>query len=349
MLLGDVMIGRLIDQLLPTHVHEPSEARAIEGFRSRTTKLLNYDYKSPWGNSIPLLKSSDLVLANLETAMTTHDKKWPNKVFNYRTHPANVQCLIEAGVNYVSLANNHTLDFSEDGLVETVKTLQDRGIAFAGAATSEQDATKPAVLSLGDHQVHCYSFSDHPSDWRSVRSFNLIDYTSKSRASMKRQIEETPKDGLRIVSLHWGPNYRLQPTSELVDLAHFLVDDCGVDIIHGHSSHHVQGVETYKGKLIIYGCGDFVDDYAVDAKYRNDLSAAWKVTVASEAGGSIGIQKLEVFPNRIKQFQANILSKDDVDHEWVRKSFIKLCDAFGTKIQNELGDQGQIVVMVKEP
>ena len=60
-------------------------------------------------------------------------------------------------------------------------------------------------------------------------------------------------------------------------IAHYLIDDCGIDLIHGHSSHHIQGVETYKGKLIIYGCGDFVDDYALTPTYRNDLSAVWYV------------------------------------------------------------------------
>src|SRR4051794_7103372 len=113
-LVGDIMLGRLIDQLLPQHVDEPDEARHAASFRRSHSSLKTYEQSSPWGNTINLFKSSDLVLGNLETAATTHGKKWPNKVFNYRMHPANVQCLKLAGIDYVSLANNHTLDFSRE-------------------------------------------------------------------------------------------------------------------------------------------------------------------------------------------------------------------------------------------
>jgi len=131
--LGDLMLGRLIDQLLPDHVHEPEESRHVVSFRRSHTHLQNYNHATPWGNTLSLLKASDLVLGNLETAATTHDTKWPDKVFNYRMHPANIACLKVARVDYVSLANNHTLDFGREGLFETAKVLEQAGIAWAGA------------------------------------------------------------------------------------------------------------------------------------------------------------------------------------------------------------------------
>lgn len=377
-LLGDIMLGRLIDQLLPKHVQERDDARHAASFRKSHSHLEDYDYSSPWGDWIPFFQHSDLVLGNLETSATTHSRKWPDKVFNYRMHPSNVRCLQEAGLNYVSLANNHTLDFSRTGLLETVRTMKEAGIAFAGAGETVEEAERPAVLTLprsssvslqgeekekpqesgNKHEIHLYSFSDHPSDWSTVPEFNLFQYGSSSRSRLRELLTKSwpglsLSPSLKIISLHWGPNYAWHPEDRIVSMAHFLIDECGIDIIHGHSSHHVQGVEVYKGKLIIYGCGDFVDDYAVTAGYRNDLSAAWNVTLketpASEGGGQPKLEpvKLEVFPNRIRKFRAERLdpSQYNTDYEWVRKKFIELCSEFKTVID---GTEGQIEIDVSK-
>ena len=150
---------------------------------------------------------------------------------------------------------------------------------------------------------------------------------------------------LKIVSIHWGPNYSWSPSADIKSLAHFFIDECGVDLIHGHSSHHIQGVEIYKKKLIIYGCGDFVDDYAVVHEFRNDLSALWRVVVLEE-GDKLQIKRLEVFPNKIKNFQASLLDRSENDHEWLTKRFRELCSEMGTQVQDDLGTEGQIVIEV---
>ncbi|KIW93775.1 uncharacterized protein Z519_05090 [Cladophialophora bantiana CBS 173.52] len=373
LLLGDVMIGRLIDALLPTSIarqssHSDPESAAWtvdKHILPRYPQLKSYDYLSPWGNCTDLIRKSDLVLANLETAVTTSEKKWPSKVFNYRTHPGNVQCLTDVGMGggmkrgCVSLANNHTLDWDIEGLQETVKTLDENGVEFAGAGRTKEEAGRPATLRLGGEDgwdIKCWSFADHPSEWKAVDTFNLIDYSGKGREMIKGQLlaedhrEGQRKLGLKVVSMHWGPNYRWHPAREIVDLAHWMIDECGVDIIHGHSSHHVQGVEIYKGKLVVYGCGDFVDDYAVDPKFRNDLSAAWRVSLGEktekEGKSELEVRRLEVFPNRIERFHAQLLQKDDPDHEWVEHIFRKLCHRFGTKVEKDLGGEGQIIIEV---
>ncbi|KIX06299.1 uncharacterized protein Z518_04274 [Rhinocladiella mackenziei CBS 650.93] len=369
--LGDLMLGRLIDALLPTsisrqspHTDPESAARIVDRhFIPHHVELKSYNYLSPWGTSVDLIRSADLVLANLETALTTSERRWPDKMFNYRSHTENVRCLTEVGMGsglgrgYVSLANNHTLDWGVEGLEETVKTLEKNGVEYAGAGRSKEEAARPARLRLRGEEgrdVKCWSFSDHPSDWRAVDTFNLIDYTRRGRERIKEQLTAKEQDegqrklGLKVVSMHWGPNYRWHPAKEIVDMAHWLIDECGVDVIQGHSSHHVQGVEVYKGKLVVYGCGDFVDDYAVDPRWRNDLSAAWRVTVGQKDGNErLEVRKLEVFPNRIQLFRANLLKRDDEDHEWVERKFRELCNGFGTRVEKDLGHDGQIVVNVQ--
>ncbi|KAK5957979.1 hypothetical protein OHC33_001169 [Knufia fluminis] len=362
--LGDLMLGRLIDQLLPEHVHEPKESRHVANMRRIQPDLQNYNNLAPWGNTVDFLKKSDLVLGNLETAATNHPERWPNKVFNYRMHPANVECLKLAGIDYVSLANNHTLDFGREGLLETVRVIEEAGIAHAGAGRSVAEAEKPAVLKLEripasakdgplKHEIHLYSFSDHPSDWVSVPEFNLLRYDPESRAKLKGLLTKEhagleARPALKIVSVHWGPNYRWEPDDDITTMARFLVDECGVDIIHGHSSHHVQGVEVYKGELIIYGCGDFVDDYAVNAQYRNDLSAAWNVSIIDSSDGRLRPSRLEVFPTRIKSFQAGLLSKEDADHGFVCDRIRTLSADLGTTVESSLGDEGQLIVDIQK-
>jgi poly-gamma-glutamate capsule biosynthesis protein CapA/YwtB (metallophosphatase superfamily) len=350
--MGDVMLGRLIDQLFPEHVPEVQEARIAHSFVHSHPQLKNYGPTTPWGNTLPLLQSADLNLINLETSVTTYPRKWPNKVFNYRMHPANISALKAAGIDYAGLANNHTLDFSEPGLLETVQTVREAGIAFAGAGETREEATRPAVLKLEaqngkQHEIHIWAAADHPGDWPIVPSFHFIDYSHATRQRLKTLITapSSSQAVLKIFSVHWGPNYSWRPADEIRDLAHFLIDECGIDIIHGHSSHHVQGVEKYKGKLIIYGCGDFVDDYAVNEEFRNDLSAVWQVRVTEEGEEILKVRQLRVIPTRIEKFVARRLGAEEGDNCFVRDKIKMLSQEMGTRSKVE-GD-GSLVVDLK--
>ena len=363
-LTGDVMLGRLIDQLRPTHVSNPQEAQYIRPFAISDPRLRSYSSKSPWGGTLSLFHSSNLNIINLETSVTTHSTPWPDKAFNYRMHPANIDFLREARIHYASLANNHSLDFCEEGLVETVETLEREGIKFAGAGRSNEEALRPARLMLKDntrssdsdaeladnYEVHVYSASDHPEEWSQVSGFHLIDYTSQTRDHLKKLLnaENIPKPSLKIFSVHWGPNYSWRPSRSIQDLAHFLVDECDVDIIHGHSSHHVQGVEVYKNKPIIYGCGDFVDDYAVDPAFRNNISALWRVVVGpkAEADVKLEVKKVEIYPTLCKRFITSRLQKNNPDYGWVKETLQRLSRTWGTKVAEEEGEDGYPKLMI---
>ena len=350
------MLGRLVDQLLPVHVYEPEEARHVASFLARNPKLRGYSHKSPWGSVLPLLEDTDLNIINLETSVTSGGRKWPDKVFNYRMHPDNLKVLRPARIDCASLANNHTLDFSESGLRDTIASLEREGISFAGVGLNEEDCTKPALLEMPSslhktpketdkHKVAVWSAADHPQEWIGVRGFNLIDYSSKTRNRLKNSISQLTEDNvsLKVFSVHWGPNYCWHPAAEIRSLAHFLIDECGIDIVHGHSSHHIQGVEIYQGKLIIYGCGDFVDDYALNPDYRNDISAVWRVHL-NQHEDRLMLNKLEVYPTKIQNFQAERLSRQEPDHAWAVGKFRQLCEEFGTQVENDVGPQDQIVV-----
>ncbi|CRG84340.1 hypothetical protein PISL3812_01637 [Talaromyces islandicus] len=417
---GDVMLGRLIDQLFPTHVDNAEDKSHAESFVARFPHLQSYSPSSPWGSTLPLFLEAHLNLINLETAVTTNHEAWPGKAFNYRMHPANAPTILAAAnIDFASLANNHTLDFGTEGLVETAWTLKNdkshtraARVGIAGAGESIHEAISPATLELPrsktqggvkqggrpaalstedreerreKHIVQVYAASDHPLMWNDVPMFHLIDYSENSKAHLRRVVEKyssgstSSSDGggasseqspsLKIFSIHWGPNYSWHPADNIRSMAHFLVFECGIDIVHGHSSHHIQGVECpAPGKVIIYGCGDFVDDYAVHAKYRNDLGAVYRVVVReegrseNETGPAAASSKkltpfrLEIFPTRIKLFQAHLLNDTrDKDHKWVCERIRTLTKELvesghscwageRSLMRSDLGERGQIIM-----
>jgi hypothetical protein len=378
---GDVMLGRLVDQLWPQHVDNAHERRVVSYFIERYPHLANYTHRDPWGTALPLFHDADLNLINLETSATTTNDPWPSKAFNYRMHPANAAALREARIDYACLANNHTLDFGSDGLVETVWTMKENKIAFAGVGETTDESRRPAILRLprcadvahhghahaqgqdepgNSYTVHVYAASDHPRDWAVVPSFHLIDYTPRTREHLLTLLTshtpDKPIPDLKIFSIHWGPNYTWQPAEKIRSLAHFLIDECGVDIVHGHSSHHVQGVERYHRKLIIYGCGDFVDDYALNEEYRNDLGAVWRVCVREEQDEEnvevescrLVLDRLEIFPTRCDRFQVTLLDPDDDDHLWVQRKITRLSEDMGTTVRRDLGREHQVVVDLRD-
>ncbi|CAF0994205.1 unnamed protein product [Rotaria sordida] len=367
-LVGDVMIGRLIDQLLPSSVNNPEEAAIIRQFRSSRSSRCpylqegKYNYVTVWGNTIPLWKMGNLNIINLETSATTHDKPWPGKVFNYRTHPANIACLTAANIHHASLANNHTLDFEVKGLEETCESLDRSGISYVGAGKTSEHALGPVFLdvpitfssideklppvsingttsrSSTSLRIGLLSASDHPSDWFTVPSFHLIaHYDLPSLYAHLEPLITTARlnSDFVIFSVHWGPNYQWIPDKKIQELARWMIHQ-GVDLIHGHSSHHVQGIEIVQRKngthgLILYGCGDFLDDYAIDHQYRNDLGALFQLHLSisplpSQDGRlkSIRLRSLSIFPTRCSNFQVNQLSLQDVDWTWIKEKLVQL-------------------------
>ncbi|MBL4655693.1 MAG: CapA family protein [Bacteroidia bacterium] len=299
---GDVMLGRLVNE----HI-------------SRT----NYSY--PWGNMLNMLKSNDLNLINLETTLTTSTKK-VLKVFNYKADPDKVQCLIEARIDVVNLANNHILDFSERGLIETIATLDKAGIKHVGSGVNKKEALSHVVIKKKGITIGILGFTDNESSWEAEENKPGTNYLRVGDIEkIENQIKRIrDKVDILIFSFHWGPNMRQKPTEEFQTFAHKVID-LGVDIFHGHSAHIFQGIEIYQGNVILYDTGGFVDDYAVDPLLRNDQSFLYLMEVSKN-----GVQKVELVPVLISYMQVNQATGSDY-REIVNK--VKtLSEEFGTKI-----------------
>ena len=324
------MTGRGIDQVLPhplnPTLHEPHlrDARAYvelaENANGPIPRPVDFDYI--WGEALPELRRTqvDLSVINLETAITTVETPWPGKEIHYRMHPLNIGCLSAAGISGCALANNHILDWEHEGLSETLRTLDAAGVKHAGAGNDAEDAAAPAALNVpGKCRVLLFSFgsttSGIPRQWRAANArpgVNLLDDLSEATASQiakgMRQFQR-PGD-LLVASIHWGGNWGYDIPLEQIVFAHRLIEE-GVSIVHGHSSHHVKAIEVFKGRLILYGCGDLLTDYEGISGYedfRGDLALMYLVELDSRGGQLVSLQ---LVPMHMRRFRLEHTSAAD--------------------------------------
>jgi poly-gamma-glutamate capsule biosynthesis protein CapA/YwtB (metallophosphatase superfamily) len=346
-LCGDVMTGRGIDQALShpvnpilyePYVRDASEYVALaEKANGPIPRPLSVDYI--WGDALCELDRAevDLRIANQETAITSAQTPWPEKGIHYRMHPQNIGCLTSAKISACALANNHVLDWGYDGLSETLKTLDAAGIAHAGAGNDAEEAMQPAVFdTAGDGRLLLFSFGSRtsgiPEDWKATSispGVNLLDDFSEAtaaRVANQMRAYERPGD-LIIVSIHWGSNWGYEIPRDQIMFAHCLIEE-GIAIVHGHSSHHVKAIEVFKGRLILYGCGDFLTDYEGISGYemfRGDLALMYLIEIDSHNGKLISAHLVPMCMRRFRLERAS-----GTDAEWLYNRLNELGSKFST-------------------
>lgn len=296
--------------------------------RSLNETIANNGCSYIWGNMIKHLQNADLSLINLETTLTRSNKIRP-KVFNFKSHPQNVKCLTDVGIDVVNLANNHSLDFDIEGLQETLHTLDTTGILHVGAGMNTTEARKPVIITVHDVKIGIIGYSDNEPDWKAGINEPGINYIHVGDLQAIQQDIHAIRDKVDIViaTIHWGPNMREKPSDEFVNFAHAMID-AGIDIIHGHSAHILQGVEIYKNKLIMYDTGDFIDDYVVDEHLRNDQSCLFLVTIDHQK-----IVSVQLIPALINMMQVHEVYGKSASS--ILERIKKLSREFGTHVDND--------------
>lgn len=275
---GDLMIGRMVNKYLTEH---PSF--------------------SIWGDLHPILRHTDLNIVNLETALTRSDKI-VTKRFNFKADPEKVHVLLQGPIHAVNLANNHILDFSEEGLSETIRILDQASIQHVGAGIDLAHAKSPIIIEKKGMRIGLLGCTDNEPSWEAAsKKAGTYFLSINDPASIRESIRSLRKHtDLLILSIHWGPNMKKEPLPEYRKLSREFID-LGVDIVHGHSAHVFQGVEIYKNKAILFDTGDLVDDYAIDPELRNDRSFFFIVEADMK-----GLRKIRLIPTVISNFQVNI-------------------------------------------
>jgi poly-gamma-glutamate capsule biosynthesis protein CapA/YwtB (metallophosphatase superfamily) len=289
-LTGDVMLGRRVAEALNDHMRP----------------------EAPWGDVLPLLDAADLRIINLECAITDNEQPWTRtpKVFHFRAKPSAIETLRTARIDACSLANNHTLDFEEQGLLDTLEHLDAAGIRHAGAGRNQEEAADPAILTVradNRSRVALLAFTDNERPFAASTDRPGTNYLPVSlRPDVLRLVERAVSNVRElgvdtvIFSNHWGPNMVQRP-KEIFRRFACAVIDRGVDIYYGHSAHVFQGVEIYRGKPILYDTGDFIDDYAVNPELRNDWSFLFQVSV--EEGR---FERLDLIPVKLSYARVDL-------------------------------------------
>jgi poly-gamma-glutamate synthesis protein (capsule biosynthesis protein) len=345
---GDVMTGRGVDQIMARpsapELHEPYVADAREYVRlaeqmsgpvprSVAPVYIWGDALAEWERMAPAAR-----VVNLETSITRSDD-YERKGINYRMHPDNIGCLRAARPDVCILANNHVLDYGPKGLVETLETLEQADIAAVGAGRNREEATRPVVHALpgGQHLIIgacAHENSGVPDHWAALTDepgVNLLPDLSDDTAVAvaERVARHTSPGDVAVLSIHWGSNWGYDVPRSYINFAHRLVER-GIDIVYGHSSHHVRPIEVYRDRLILYGCGDFIDDYEGISgyeQYRDDLAVMFFPSLSPRTGQLLA---LDMTPLQIRHIRLNRASAADA--RWLCDKMNDISRAFGTYV-----------------
>lgn len=350
------MTGRGIDQILAY----PGDPTLYESWAKSATFYVELAERSHgpiprgvspeyvWGDALTILDEAgvDARIVNLETAVTDRGAPWPGKGIHYRMHPGNVDVLRAASLDCCVLANNHVLDWSYSGLERTLGTLQTAGIATAGAGTNAVGARQPAVIETGaGTRVVVVAVgvesSGIPASWSASHNRAGVWLLPSLAGDAVREVASalsrvTRPGDVTVVSIHWGPNWGYGVPGSHRRFARALVDEAGVDVVHGHSSHHPLGIEVYRNRPILYGCGDLINDYegiGGHDEYRPGLGALYLITLDSG-----GLKELELVPMRLHRFRLE--PADDGDVSWLAQTLTRDSQRLGTRV--EVSDMGRL-------
>lgn len=353
-LAGDVMTGRGIDQVLPHSVHPriyERYAKSAEGYVKLAERKnggipgeISYGY--PWGDALEVLEEvqPDVSIINLETAVTISSDYWKGKGIHYRMHPGNTPLLTDAGIDVCVLGNNHILDWGYEGLEETVTTLRAGGLKTAGAGRDKESAAEPAVMDRGAGRLLVFSYASPsagvPLSWSAGEEqagvHILPHINAKASGKVVSDIRRYRQEGDRVIlSLHWGGNWGYEIPEAQREFAHRIIDEGVADVIFGHSSHHPKGVEVYNGRLILYGCGDLINDYegiSGHEEYRPDL----RLLYFPQLDGDGALSSLRMAPMQMCRFQLQEAPRDDT--QWLQERLNRECGAFGHTVELTTSD-----------
>lgn len=349
-LCGDVMLGRGVDQILPhpgdPRLYEPSvtDARGYVELAEEVNGPVPrpVDFGWPWGAALEALDAAapDVRIVNLETSITRSDDVALGKRVHYRMSPDNLPCLLAARPDVCVLANNHVLDFGTRGLLETLDVLADANLVAVGAGRDDADAKRPVTIEAGGRGRVVVvavgtSGSGIPASWAAGPSRPgvalLPDLSDRTADRVLARVDRGAAPGeVVVVSIHWGSNWGYHVPREQVRFAHRLVEG-GVDVVHGHSSHHPRPIEVYRGRLVLYGCGDTINDYEGIAGYEGYRSDLRLLYLASVAPGNGELVRLRMVPLQARNLRLHPAARADGD--WLCEALAHASRPFGSGVE----------------
>lgn len=283
--------------------------------RTVNTKMEKYnDYNWPFLKVADYLNEADLVVGNLESPFLKNSNyQVLTGSFSFKANPLAVTGLKLANLGLLSLANNHTINQGEQGIIDTLKILEENGINFVGADLNEEGARKPAIIHIKGYDFAFLGYA-YPDD-NSIATTNRAGIANMDLEKMKNDINllktATSSPDFIIILMHAGTEYVVEPNWQQKEFARAAVD-AGADLVVGHHPHWPQTFEFYQDKPIIYSLGNFVFDQMWSGEVREGLllKMTWKD----------GIKTLELIPTKIYDYgQAEILASSSERNKILEK------------------------------
>jgi len=351
-LCGDVMLGRGVDQVLP-HPGDPQlredyagDARGYVRLAERANGPIPQpaSFSWSWGDALEVLDSAapDVRVINLETSVTRNADFTPGKSVHYRMNPEDLPAVTVARPDACALANNHVLDFGRPGLRQTLDTLGSAGVRAVGAGHDAAEARRPVAVAVpGGGRALIFACgaasSGIPRSWAATATRPGVDFlpslSGPAADAVIGRVHAVKQSGdIVVVSIRWGCNWGYDVRDDQVRFARRLIDG-GVDEIHGHSSHHARPVEVYRGRLVLYGCGDCIDDYEGVSGYeefRDDLRLLYFASVAADTGTLAALRMVPMRTRKMRLHQAST-----ADTEWVQRVLERISCRFGSRISHQ--------------
>jgi poly-gamma-glutamate capsule biosynthesis protein CapA/YwtB (metallophosphatase superfamily) len=270
---------------------------------------------------VDIIREADLFVLNLECCVSARGRPTPGRVFHFRAPPWAADLLAGLGVDCVSLANNHALDFGPDALLDTLSHLDAAGVRVVGAGTNVERAGAPVVLEAGGFRLAVVALSDHP-DGDAARADRPGIAYADLRNGFPEWLTPLPEADAVLVTPHWGPNMKAEPRDYVRRAAQEMLAG-GATLIAGHSAHVFHGVAP----RVLYDLGDFIDDYRTEPDLRNDLGLLFLVELDGD--------RLEGIPLKLEFTHTRLATGDEA--EWIKRRFTAACAAFGTDVSEEDG------------
>jgi poly-gamma-glutamate synthesis protein (capsule biosynthesis protein) len=303
-LAGDTMLGRAVGERLAADPDAPLIAAEVAAH----------------------IATADAFVLNLECCISDRGTRFPDprKQFFFRAPPVSAKRLAGLGVDAVTLANNHALDYGPVPLLDTLAYLDAAGVLAVGAGRDEVHARAPKVMRCGDLRVRLVALADHPSHYAAGPERPGIAF-----ASLEPRLPDWAHEAIRprsdsdavLVMPHWGPNMVAEPGRSIRRAAEELLA-AGATLIAGHSAHVFHGVAP----RVLFDLGDFLDDYAANPRLRNDLGLLWLIDL-----DPTGPQRIRALPLALDFCFTRQASHAEAD--WIVQRLQQLCAPFGTDVE----------------
>jgi poly-gamma-glutamate capsule biosynthesis protein CapA/YwtB (metallophosphatase superfamily) len=284
----------------------------------------------PWVHAASILQGADLAIGNLETSVSRRGRPVPDKQFTFRADPKSLEGARRAGIDLLSLANNHTLDFGRDALTDTIQHAKEHQIEVIGAGQNAAEAFAPAIRTVHGLKIAIFGFTRviPTGDWAAGTKHPGLASGYDPKPVLAAIEAAAPSVDAIIVLFHWGEERADRPRPTDRHLAEAMLEK-GATVVIGHHPHVLQAIDRHPHQLIAYSLGNFI--FTAVNNPLNQQTAILEVTL-----GSTGVIDVKLTPFHITAGQPR-----PVDSH-LKKRILDRLDQLSRSFHTRIDSQGSV-------